>query len=187
MMGIDENELAWRLRHEGIRAGEIVAYRAWLVKVPRWFRDGDDRLHSVYMRDYVWRPDEPASGDVRTHGIYSFRDAVLSRDQYRHCSEPLLFGMVKIWGEVVEHEWGYRSQFGKIVSLDYGDPELLEKFRKMYRVNQVSRAGNSSKEEQPWAFETSYYIQVRCVTVTIQSSACSIECAKAVLNPPRSS
>jgi len=52
-------------------------------------------------------------------------------------NEPLLFGRVKIWGEVVEHENGYRSQFGRIVSLDYGDPELLEKFRKIYRVNQL--------------------------------------------------
>ena len=34
---------------------------------------------------------------------------------------------------------GYRSQFGKIVSLDYGDLELLEKFRNIYRVNQVAR------------------------------------------------
>ena|SRR6266699_1868204 len=40
-------------------------------------------------------------------------------------------------GEIVEHEAGYRSEFGKIVSLDYGDPELLDKFRKIYRVNQV--------------------------------------------------
>ncbi len=52
----------------------------------------------------------------------------------------MLFGKIKIWGEIVEHEAGYRSQFGKIVSLDYGDPELLEKFRKIYRVNQVARA-----------------------------------------------
>ncbi len=49
----------------------------------------------------------------------------------------MLFGKVKIWGEIVEHEAGYRSQFGKIVSLDYGDPKLLEKFREIYRVNQL--------------------------------------------------
>ncbi len=35
----------------------------------------------------------------------------------------------------VEHERGYRSQFARIVSLDYGDPELLEKFRVIYGVN----------------------------------------------------
>jgi hypothetical protein len=36
---------------------------------------------------------------------------------------------------IVEHERGYRSQFAKIISLDYGDPNLLEKFRLIYRVN----------------------------------------------------
>jgi len=100
---------------------------------------GDDRLRSVFMRDYVWHPDEPASGDVRTHGIYSFRDVIHSRAEYGYPGSvgPLLLGKVKIWGEIVEHEAGYRSEFGKIVSLDYGDPELLDKFRKVYRVNQV--------------------------------------------------
>jgi hypothetical protein len=143
-MGTDENALAWRLKHEGIRAGEIIAYRAWRVIDPRWFREGDDHLHSVYMRDYVWHSDEPASGDVRTEGIYSFRDAVRAREyRYDVHDGPLLFGKVKIRGEVVEHGWGYRSQFGKIVSLDYGDPELLEKFRQIYRVNQV--AGTQSR------------------------------------------
>ena len=122
--------------HEGIRVGEIIAYRAWRVMGPSWFRSGDDRLHSVYMRKYVWSPDEPACGDVRTHGIYSFRQVIRSTEDYRYdVHAVLLFGKVKIWGEVVEHEGGYRSQFGKIISLDYGAPELLEKFRKIYRVN----------------------------------------------------
>ena len=81
------------------------------------------------MRDYVWHPDEPASGDVRIHGIYSFRDVIRSNGEYWYSvgRATLLFGKVKIWGEIVEHQAGYRSQFGKIVSLDYGDPELLGK------------------------------------------------------------
>ena len=137
-MSPNDEDLAARLRHEGIRVGEIIAYRAWRVMNPAWFRNRDDRLHSVFMRDYVWYPDQPASGDVRTHGIYSFRGVIRSNDQYGYTSVtdgPLLFGKVKIWGDVVEHEAGYRSEFGKIVSLDYGDPELLDKFRKIYRVN----------------------------------------------------
>jgi hypothetical protein len=51
-MSIGDNESAWRLKHEGIRAGEIVAYRAWrvLINPGGWFRrSSDDRLHSVYM------------------------------------------------------------------------------------------------------------------------------------------
>ena len=143
VMSPNDEDLAARLRHEGIRVGEIIAYRAWrvLINPEGWFRrSSDNRLHSVYMRDYVWHPDEPASGDVQTHGIYSFRDVIRSNDQYGYTSVtdgPLLFGKVKIWGDVVEHEAGYRSEFGKIVSLDYGDPELLDKFRKIYRVNHV--------------------------------------------------
>jgi len=50
----------------------------------------------------------------------------------------LLFGKVKIWGEIVEHKAGFRSEFGKIVSLDYGDRELLEKFRRIYKVHQAA-------------------------------------------------
>ena len=102
------------------------------------------------MKDYVWHPDEPASGNVRTHGIYSFRDVIRSKEEYWYCvgSALLLFGKVKIWGEVVEHELGYRSQFGKIVSLDYGDPELLEKFRKIYRVNQVPACEPSASKPE---------------------------------------
>jgi hypothetical protein len=135
----NQNERASTLRHEGIRVGEIIAYRAWRVIEPRWWWAGDDHLHSVLMKDYVWSPDEPASGDVRTHGIYSLRDVIRSKQEYFYSvgRALLLFGMVKIWGEVVEHEWGYRSECGKIVSLDYGDRELLDKFRKIYRVNQV--------------------------------------------------
>src|SRR5262249_54717968 len=63
------------------------------------------------------------------------RDVIRSKEEYFYSAgrASLLFGRVKIWGEVVEHEWGYRSEFGKIVSLDYGDPELLDRFRKIYR------------------------------------------------------
>jgi len=135
----NNNELARGIRHEGIRVGEIIAYRAWRVIVPGWL-SRDDLLHSVAMRDYVWYPGRPASGDVRTHGIYSFRQVIRSRDEYGYDpgnSEAFLFGKVKIWGEIVEHEAGYRSEFGKIVSLDYGDPILLNKFRRTYGLEDI--------------------------------------------------
>jgi hypothetical protein len=114
-------------------SGEIIAYRAWRVILSG--READDLLHSVAMREYVWFPDRPASGAVRTHGIYSFRNVIRSRHEYGYdpgYSEPFLFGSVKIWGEIVEHETGYRSEFAKVVSLDYGDRVLLEKFRQIY-------------------------------------------------------
>jgi hypothetical protein len=112
----------------------------------RWFRRGDDRLRSVYVSDYVWEPDKPASGDVRIHGIYSFRNVIRSKRQYGYplSSGPIVLGKVTIWGEIVEHEAGYRSEFARIVSLDYGDPELLAKFRNIYRLNQMFVCVDSS-------------------------------------------
>jgi hypothetical protein len=90
------------------------------------------------MQDYVWDPDKPASGDIRRHGIYSFRHVIRSTEEYSYSvgHATLLFGKVKIWGEIVEHQNGYRSEFAKVLSLDYGVPELLGKYRKTYRVNQ---------------------------------------------------
>jgi hypothetical protein len=98
-----------RLKHDGVRVGEITAYRAWQVITPSWLRKGDDLLRSVLIRDYVWHPHAPASGGVRRHGIYSFRNVIRSKKDYWYSAgtEPLLFGKIKIWGEVVEHEWGY--------------------------------------------------------------------------------
>jgi len=89
------------------------------------------------VTDYIWEPNKPASGDVRRYGIYSFRDVIRSREKYGFplSRGHLLFGRVKLWGEVVEHESGYRSEFARIVNLDYGDPELLEKFRAIYGVD----------------------------------------------------
>ena len=134
----DENHRARALRHSGFRVGEIIGYRAWRVIQLGWYftRRSEDRLRSVFVPDYIWEPDKPASGNVRMHGVYSFRHVIRSREDYGHAVDggPLLFGKVRLWGEVVEHEWGYRSQFARIISLDYGDPELLEKFRLIYRV-----------------------------------------------------
>src|SRR5437763_15560012 len=109
----DRNELANNLKHEGIRAGEITAYRAWRVMVPSWSERPDYCLHSVYKQEYVWDPEQPASGDVRFHGIYSFKQVIKaenSTDIHRRAIRSCLV-VWKIWGEIVEHEDGYRSEF----------------------------------------------------------------------------
>ncbi len=93
-----ESKLANDLKHEGIRVGEIIAYRAWRVVESTWMRRTwmrrcDNRLHSVLIKDYVWLPDEPASGNVREHGIYSFKQVIRSREQ---CGFALAGGAVTI-------------------------------------------------------------------------------------------
>jgi len=65
----NQNELARTLRHQGIRVGEIVAYRPWRAIHPASSQSGDDRLRSVDRQDSGWRPNEPASGGAATPGI----------------------------------------------------------------------------------------------------------------------
>jgi hypothetical protein len=145
--GHSANDRAKDIPHSGIRVGEIIAYRAWRVIDDAGSEKDHERLHSVAMWDYVWHPDKPASGDVRTHGIYSFRSAIRSSQEYGYYIDPrgpLLFGKVKIWGEIVQHEDGYRSEFGKIASLDFGDSELLDRFRRIYRHQVAPSQSNYS-------------------------------------------
>jgi hypothetical protein len=42
----EQNEIARTLKHEGIRIGEITAYRAWRVIGPHSWWQGDDLLRS---------------------------------------------------------------------------------------------------------------------------------------------
>lgn len=120
--------------HSGIRAGEIIAPRAWRV-------DGD-RLFSVYMND-EWLPGKPIQGDPRdkaSHGVHAFKDRSSIVQYLWHKSAAALFdghieamlgipsenrkpkgfviGTVAMWGEIVEHERGWRGEFGRIASID---------------------------------------------------------------------
>lgn len=55
---------------------------------------------------------DPYSGNYRFYRIPSFE--LLG---YRGCA-TYVQGTIKCWGDVVEHETGWRAQYAKIVSLD---------------------------------------------------------------------
>lgn len=50
-------------------------------------------------------------------------------------SPPMVIGKVALWGDIVEHEYGYRAEFGKVKSLDkilWGDYGMLRELRTKY-------------------------------------------------------
>ncbi len=50
-------------------------------------------------------------------------------------TETLVAGTIKMWGDVVEHEKGYRAEYAKINSLDaIHGPGDLEELRRVYGV-----------------------------------------------------
>jgi hypothetical protein len=147
------SEPAKPIENAGIRAGEIIAPRGWLV--------GNGTLHSIYRR-HVWQPGAPMTGDVRgAYGVHAFKtadslteyiigyrlhhammeshEAMMARVfEMEHKPQPqptFAIGSVALWGDVIEHERGYRAEFAKIVSidkLDGGPTEVLPCLRARY-------------------------------------------------------
>ena len=135
----------------GIRTGEISATRCWRLI--------DDRLHSTYKTEYIWEPDSPMIGDVRQeYGVHAFKD-ITYVIEYAHeithwdwmwgldnaalefeATPPpiIVIGTVNLWGEIVEHDRGYRAEFAKIKTLDSvvggGEHAVLIALRKYYGV-----------------------------------------------------
>lgn len=144
--------------HREMKIGEILAYRCWRYDAPL--------LRSVYMHD-VWRPNQIIEAreieDWSERGVHAWKDlnskkfndyvrGYLStqRDPWRmlrHEHEPptiIVTGTVLLWGDVVEHEHGYRAEFAKINSIDWLYPdatlmgrerETLAQLRQLYDVS----------------------------------------------------
>lgn len=141
------------LASEGIRAGELTGYRAWRIVEPHYWWDmsaqkgGKNDYWSLrsLTAGVEWKPGEVMEGDVREYGVYCFSNPHWCRMevyQYRDHSTPVLaIGKVKIWGEIIEHDYGYRAQYAKLVSIEDivgGEPsdqkEVLQALKARYEV-----------------------------------------------------
>lgn len=105
------------LKSEGIRAGEIIAWRAWRVS--------GVHLRSAVM-DSVWSEHEPMKGDpIKDYGVHAYNHKNGPyHDGYAGPGTMIAFcdgwvtGQVALWGEIVEHKHGYRAQYARVHSLD---------------------------------------------------------------------
>lgn len=162
--------LARKTPHEGIRAGEVTGWRVWKVhdensvmarpmdygltpastfevewdEQRRRFRHKQKNLKLESLTtETLWEPGKPMEGDIEEYGVYSSKtsnDAVQVAFEMISCGGHMVIGQIDLWGEIVEHEHGYRAQYAKIRSLDscyngaQSDDDTLEKLRKIYNV-----------------------------------------------------
>lgn len=108
---MDKNTWGFYAPDEGIVVGEVVGYRLWKLQ--------NGLLRSWYMTEHVWVPGgymEANFGPVTVDGVHALKSQELARDHAQHYS--CVFGSVSLYGEVIEHEYGYRAQFAKIKSID---------------------------------------------------------------------
>lgn len=98
----------------GTRFGEIVGWRIWRLK--KGFLES-------FSAERVWAPNEAMSGVPGDHdglGVWCFKtkSAALKKliSDLTYCDAVL--GSVELYGEVVEHELGYRGEYAQVASID---------------------------------------------------------------------
>lgn len=115
------------LQTTDIIAGEITAWRVWLV-------EGGLTLRSVAMYN-LWLPGIPMRGDPSRYreGVYSYKT---KEELFRHYGvhKIVAYGEVEIWGDVVEHRLGYRAEFARIKSIYHRYPKVQRALRKRYGI-----------------------------------------------------
>lgn len=93
-----------------IKAGEIIAWRMW--RLSRGY------LQSASM-DTIWKPGIIMEGDVKTGvGVHAWKTADAAIKYSEQWSGTRAIGEVELWGEVIEHEVGYRAQYAAVKRID---------------------------------------------------------------------
>jgi len=121
-MEAQRREQATPLEHAGTTFGEIIGWRIWGLA---------QGCLTSYSADYAWLPRHPTEGDVSDHGyggIWAFKDANRAFKKAlesvgQQCGqswavEGWVTGSVWMYGEVVEHQIGYRSQYATVRSIE---------------------------------------------------------------------
>ena len=127
-----------------IRAGEIIGWRFWKLR--------DGLLYSVFI-PHAWHPgvferSSSKQGGFKNPGYHAFRDKEQAkREASAHTYwTPFVIGSVAMWGEVIEHENGWRSEFAAVRSIiditgniSFGSKDwLLLELREKYRCAVVT-------------------------------------------------
>ena len=115
--------------------GEIVGHRGWRLQ-------GGNLLIS-YSAGVRWYPGQPmqdttaAAGNViedyNHAGVWAFKSPYLLGWQLWTDSAIDVLGTIWMWGTVIEHEDGYRSQYATVRSIEWvRAPYDLESLRRLY-------------------------------------------------------
>jgi hypothetical protein len=145
--------------------GELVGWRVWEIKRPLAFPPVlQEQVPTHLVNNYflnsliynmLWFPDAKvvAEGNIApgNAGIHSYKKVEGCSEWTESdcsCVHPLAVGSIEMWGEVIEHEFGYRARYARIMSIDYvvdkhkRNTELLQALQSFYRVREHDKSGD---------------------------------------------
>ena len=101
-----------------VGVAELIGWRIWAVTA-------SDMLKS-FAKPNVWLPDKPMTGKPRDdgmEGVWAFKDrkratAKAVEHRYERNIKGYAWGAVALWGDVIEHEHGWRAENARVISLD---------------------------------------------------------------------
>ena len=114
--GLKPEPLPLPLKPAEITVGELIGWRIWRLT-------SDFQLQS-YAFDIGWPYDKPmeSNAPVTDHGhagIWAFKDQAQAHKKLEiETALDFTLGSVLLWGDVIEHEIGYRAQFARVRSID---------------------------------------------------------------------
>ena len=115
------------LKSEGLRVGEIIAWRAWMIV--------NETLRGVVVIEKIWMPEEPMQGDPADgYGIHAYKTPhgpLMDGYVDVHTFTEWVIGEVAMWGDIIEHEDGYRSEYAQVHSLVTWHPVVPQSTRKL--------------------------------------------------------
>ena len=96
-----------------IRAGEIIGWRYWKLC--------NGLLHSVFVY-HLWRPDVLERAICKDSGpdnlgYHAFKERERAECEASTYWSSTVVGSVVMWGEVIEHQFGWRSEYAAVRSI----------------------------------------------------------------------
>lgn len=122
--------------------GELIGWRFWVLANGGFGPESDDpmgRLKSPMMGT-IWTPGEVIKGypsSVTLQGINAYK-----RQDQIEISVQLpctVVGTVEMWGDVIEYEFGYRSEYAAIKSIHEIHHPKIEDWEKLECLNSLRR------------------------------------------------
>lgn len=142
----------------------ILAFRTWRV-VPAHLNDGL-HLGSIWIQAFRWPPLKPAESLVgpdlsNEFGIHGFKTLALAMEYLDGISFTVslassCFGMVSLWGKVIEHEKGYRAQYAYPYHIHTWDSNLAKYLSRTYLCDADADATQYFKNRRDMGGEISW-------------------------------